>query len=766
MKLKRLFSFMTALIMIFSICTMLPVRISVPLNTYALTEANQEFINNLGRSAQKNYNRYKILPSMTVAQAILESNWGKSSLSKLYYNFFGMKAGSNYNGETVTLKTGEEINGTQITVNGTFRVYHSFDEGIEGYYQFITGYSRYSNLIGETDYKTACNKIRQDGWATDSAYSTKLINLIEAYNLTRFDYFDSPVQMVTPSISTDKSSYTVGDTVNISWIASPSGSNLEHYWLKIDAPNGTVIINETMNRNTSYSFVVSQSGNYTVTAFATPYNSANGEGSLTDTKTISVKPKNISYDMSLSETYIELEPDQSKDITLTIRGDFNDGNIGQLNSDTSNCNNIADISYVNGGKASSYIEMKYKVTALSSGSGSCRFYVTLDGKTIGSVNLNIVVKVNKCKVTLIDNFRLNTIDEYEAVCGTVFNSSQLPSMRKDGYIFEGWYDGNTKYSIGSTVPEVSELRLYAKWTANDNYSDVNSERYGDINGDGKISAIDTGNLSMYINGTYEFTDLEKIYADLDGSGVIDEYDLRVLQLLYTYAPGNEPIEVLAAKEGWEEKYLYTCHPLLSLKINGQSSYDAKPGETVKLTLEVEGADLKYSTVGLHFSYDEELNLSKLKEGTAVRLLAPIYEIHPSYCFLTLSGVKNNGSDGVMMETEFKIPENAETGKTYRFEFYQDTYDLFTNLLNDSVGKAMQKSAFENWQNCSIRVIGGKGDINSDGKVTISDAVILKKWLLAVPNTKIENWKSADLYEDGKVDIFDMVEMRKLLIKNK
>lgn len=60
----------------------------------------------------------------------------------------------------------------------------------------------------------------------------------------------------------------------------------------------------------------------------------------------------------------------------------------------------------------------------------------------------------------------------------------------------------------------------------------------------------------------------------------------------------------------------------------------------------------------------------------------------------------------------------------------------------------------------------KGDINSDGKFNVSDAVILQKWLLAVPNTKLADWKAADLCEDDKLDAFDMIEMRKLLIENK
>ncbi len=160
---------------------------SASVRTYAITQEQQDFIEQLGSAAQKTYSEYKILPSMTVAQAILESGWGKSSLSALYYNFFGMKADSSYTGESVVLRTGEEVNGIMITVNGTFRVYHSFEEGIEGYYQFITGYERYSNLIGETDYKESCRKIQADGWATASNYADYLISLIESFNLTRFD---------------------------------------------------------------------------------------------------------------------------------------------------------------------------------------------------------------------------------------------------------------------------------------------------------------------------------------------------------------------------------------------------------------------------------------------------------------------------------------------------------------------------------------------------------------------------------------------------
>ena len=212
--------------------------------------------------------------------------------------------------------------------------------------------------------------------------------------------------------------------------------------------------------------------------------------------------------------------------------------------------------------------------------------------------------------------------------------------------------------------------------------------------------------------------------------------------------------------------------MLSLKVNGQSSYEAKPGETVKLTMEVEGADSKYCSVNLYFKYSYDIVQSDVKYGNAVKYLAtsPWWGGSSSsgykYISMSTAGSDNQGMDGIMFEAKLTIPEDVETGTVYPIEFLKWDDLLFTNKLNDNIGKKMQQDAFNNWQNCSIRVIGGKGDVNSDGKVTVADAVMLKKWLLAVPNAKLDNWKSADLYDDGRIDVFDMVEMRKLLIENK
>lgn len=57
-----------------------------------------------------------------------------------------------------------------------------------------------------------------------------------------------------------------------------------------------------------------------------------------------------------------------------------------------------------------------------------------------------------------------------------------------------------------------------------------------------------------------------------------------------------------------------------------------------------------------------------------------------------------------------------------------------------------------------------GDVNSDGEFNISDVVLLQKWLLAVPDTHLENWKAADLCDDDILDVFDLCLMKRALIE--
>jgi hypothetical protein len=115
-----------------------------------------------------------------LAQAILESAWGKSQLAKKYNNFFGMKAGRGWKGEKAELSTKEEINGELFTVTGSFRAYPDIESGIAGYFDFIKS-KRYANLKEARNYVDYATKLKDDGWATSSGYTKSLINIVVTY---------------------------------------------------------------------------------------------------------------------------------------------------------------------------------------------------------------------------------------------------------------------------------------------------------------------------------------------------------------------------------------------------------------------------------------------------------------------------------------------------------------------------------------------------------------------------------------------------------
>ena len=155
----------------------------------------KDFIEQIANACYK-HREYGILPSLTIAQACIESKFGVSKLSS-HFNFFGMKWNSKCGTDWVEYMTTEYVNNKPVRVKAKFRAYKSYEDGIEGYYKFITGYKRYKNLIGCKDAREACTLIQQDGWATSPVYAETLYNCIRTYNLERYDAYNEiaePVQ--------------------------------------------------------------------------------------------------------------------------------------------------------------------------------------------------------------------------------------------------------------------------------------------------------------------------------------------------------------------------------------------------------------------------------------------------------------------------------------------------------------------------------------------------------------------------------------------
>lgn len=135
-----------------------------------------------------------VLPSLILAQGILESGSGTSDLAVHANNLFGIKAGSGWTGPVYTKRTAEQrSDGTTYYIDADFRKYPSY-EGcvIDLCHKYVNGtgwedHNRYAAVLNQTDYKKITGAVYAAGYATDVNYPAKLNKLIEQYDLTKFD---------------------------------------------------------------------------------------------------------------------------------------------------------------------------------------------------------------------------------------------------------------------------------------------------------------------------------------------------------------------------------------------------------------------------------------------------------------------------------------------------------------------------------------------------------------------------------------------------
>ena len=129
--------------------------------------------------------------SPIIAQACIESAYGQSGLAK-YHNYFGLKCGSSWKGASVNMKTKEEYTvGTLTDIRANFRAYTNMDEGVKGYFDFIST-KRYANLKTATSPTEYLTMIKTDGYATSSSYVNTNMKVVEKYNLTTYDAETTP----------------------------------------------------------------------------------------------------------------------------------------------------------------------------------------------------------------------------------------------------------------------------------------------------------------------------------------------------------------------------------------------------------------------------------------------------------------------------------------------------------------------------------------------------------------------------------------------
>lgn len=170
------------------------------------------FLDDIKQGCLDGWRSHAILPSISGAQAILESNWGKSTLALQANNLFGIKG--DYNGASFTVETKEFVNGVVKYIKASFRKYSSWSESIEDHGAFFTSTewrkNNYSAVVGETDYKKAAAALYAAGYATDPDYAAKLIKLIDTYELYAWDEVGEEAKVVKVYISPSSQHDNVG----------------------------------------------------------------------------------------------------------------------------------------------------------------------------------------------------------------------------------------------------------------------------------------------------------------------------------------------------------------------------------------------------------------------------------------------------------------------------------------------------------------------------------------------------------------------------
>ncbi|WP_271295177.1 glycoside hydrolase family 73 protein, partial [Weissella confusa] len=158
----------------------------------ASAASQRDFINRLAPDVQRATNQYNLYASLQMSQAILESAWGKSTLSSTANNYFGIKG--TYNGASVDMNTAEmDANGNLYYITAQFKKYPSaYESMVDNASLLRNGLSLQPDRYAGTWRENASSGIQAANaltgtYATDQGYGSKLQSLIRTYDLESLD---------------------------------------------------------------------------------------------------------------------------------------------------------------------------------------------------------------------------------------------------------------------------------------------------------------------------------------------------------------------------------------------------------------------------------------------------------------------------------------------------------------------------------------------------------------------------------------------------
>lgn len=161
--------------------------------------SNLDFIEKISKvvDAENKKRCYPLFNSVIIAQACLETGYGKSSIMMKANALFGIKAFDSWHGKVYSSKTNEVYDNNPITITAKFRAYNNIVESVNDYLDLITKNERYRKAIVTDTPKDCITEIYKGGYATDPQYITKIMYIITLYNLTKYDNHDNNTPIFT-----------------------------------------------------------------------------------------------------------------------------------------------------------------------------------------------------------------------------------------------------------------------------------------------------------------------------------------------------------------------------------------------------------------------------------------------------------------------------------------------------------------------------------------------------------------------------------------
>ncbi|MDQ7048718.1 MAG: glucosaminidase domain-containing protein [Enterobacterales bacterium] len=172
----------------------IPLSDNKPAEKKSLFDSPIDFIKQLYPVAKKSAEALGINPKILLAQAALETGWGKyvmhSGEGEASHNLFGIKSNKSWSGDTVAIDTLEVAKGEFKTTKAVFKMYQSFEKSFEDYVDLIKNNPRYQQAVeGVGDATEYLSSLQSAGYATDPNYAQKILSIFKRDIIQQADKF-------------------------------------------------------------------------------------------------------------------------------------------------------------------------------------------------------------------------------------------------------------------------------------------------------------------------------------------------------------------------------------------------------------------------------------------------------------------------------------------------------------------------------------------------------------------------------------------------